>query len=158
LAAIGWWIWAAQLQVPASAVLNALWFAIPLLTVSLVAILLRDQRNQGSQNSDEAGRAVAGSSGKGQLAALISQLEAAAESADWQDLQPSQSTIRSELAVLQSAFASLRKAHKFVTPELSQQTAASMARGVAYLRQVLPFLRAGHVEEAKEAARQFVQA
>lgn len=116
-------------------------------TVGVVALMVGRQSAPGQSNSAKP---------EIDLSAILSQINAAIDKADWEDYTPDTSNIISAMAELDSAFTTLQKKCGLITPKLSQQSKASLILGVRFLRTVRPYLVAGHIEEAKEAAAKFL--
>lgn len=85
------------------------------------------------------------------------QIADAIDRADWEDFTPDPSSIIAGIAVLNSAFTTLSKEFQMPTPSLSEQSKKSLVYGVRFLRLVQPYLEAGHVDEANDAAADFLR-
>jgi hypothetical protein len=84
--------------------------------------------------------------------AALRQINKAIDDADWEDLEPDPDSIDTGLATLESAFTTVRKLYAIQTPRLSERRKGSLQVGVRFLRQIRPFLVAGHIEEARSTA------
>jgi hypothetical protein len=129
------------LAVPA---LNQWIFALvaPVVIIT-VAMMLREKASKPPE-SDPQDQTVA-----------LREISTAISNADWQDYDVPADSAKAGQAVLESAFATVRKRYKIPTPVLGQPSTHSLKHGVAFLRCIQPYLRAGHIEEAREAAEAF---
>ena len=109
-------------------------------TVGVVALMLREKPTSGDSEDNTA---------------ALKEISSAIETADWQGLQVPHPSAVAALAVLNSAFTSVWKRYGIPAPKLTQPNAQSLEHGVAFLRCIRPYLRAGHVAEAKKAAGEF---
>ena len=114
--------------------------------VGTVALMLREK---------SAASVVAEELGQYPRKDALAQISSAIDNADWGDLAMPAEAIGPARATLQSAFVTARKVFGVETP-MVEPTAVSVAEGVAFLRSILPYLRAGHDEQAREAAMEFI--
>lgn len=121
-------------------------------TVLVVALMLRSPKKVVA--SEDAPAAQPSPAVDPKRTALL-QINLAIKKADWSGMNVPDDAVREAQPVLYSAFATVRKVYGIETPDLGEPSQYSLAHGVAFLRAIKPFLSAGHIDEARQAAKDF---
>ncbi len=89
--------------------------------------------------------------------AVLMEIQTTIETVEWGATHSDAQHVAADFAVLKSTFTTLRKTYQIEPPVLAEPNEKSLRIGAEFLRQIMPFLSAGHVEEARMTAERYLR-